>query len=170
MATHAEVQAAYRWARHEVRLGQTRRHAQALADEIDRLNELLSRHDQAPSPGDDVAALAAAALTAMTEGKSCVGQNLGNMKKVIQLGAVMAELLAETLKRGFFGTASVELSVQDGTIQYIRRRVEEIVTDAPPVRMPPRRAPGDVPGDMPATGIDAEAGVQETAHEQGAKP
>jgi len=50
----------------------------------------------------------------------------GNAKKVEQLQAIMAELLAEALRRGFFGTAMVELSVQDGTIQLIRRRVERI--------------------------------------------
>jgi hypothetical protein len=37
-----------------------------------------------------------------------------------------SEILAEALRRGFFGTAAVELSVQDGTIQHIRRRVERI--------------------------------------------
>ena len=50
----------------------------------------------------------------------------GNVKKVAQLEAALAELLGETLKRGFHGTASVELSVQDGTIQHIRRRVERV--------------------------------------------
>ncbi len=50
----------------------------------------------------------------------------GNAKKVAQLQAVMAEVLTEALRRGFFGTAAVELSVQDGTIQNIRRRVERI--------------------------------------------
>ena len=29
-------------------------------------------------------------------------------------------------RRGFFGTAAVELSVQDGTIQHIRRKVERV--------------------------------------------
>ena len=43
-----------------------------------------------------------------------------------QLQSIMAELLAESLRRGFFGTAAVELSVQDGTIQHIRRKVERI--------------------------------------------
>lgn len=38
----------------------------------------------------------------------------------------MAETLAEALRRGFFGTAAVEFSVQDGTIQHIRRTVERI--------------------------------------------
>jgi hypothetical protein len=50
----------------------------------------------------------------------------GNAKKVAQLQSIMAELLAEALRRGFFGTACVELSVQDGTIQHIRRTVERI--------------------------------------------
>jgi hypothetical protein len=50
----------------------------------------------------------------------------GNAKKVAQLQSIMAELLAEALRRGFFGTAAVELSVQDGTIQHIRRKVEQI--------------------------------------------
>ena len=54
------------------------------------------------------------------------GTTPGNAKKVAQLQAIMAELLAEALRRGFFGTAAVELSVQDGTIQYIRRTVERL--------------------------------------------
>ncbi|MBN1393745.1 MAG: hypothetical protein JW959_01755 [Pirellulales bacterium] len=50
----------------------------------------------------------------------------GNAKKVAQLQAIMAEILAEALRRGFFGTAAVELSVQDGTIQNIKRKVERV--------------------------------------------
>jgi hypothetical protein len=50
----------------------------------------------------------------------------GNAKKVAQLQTAVAELLREALRRGFFGTAAVELSVQDGTIQHIRRTVERI--------------------------------------------
>jgi hypothetical protein len=49
-----------------------------------------------------------------------------NAKKVAQLQAALAELLADVLRRGFFGTATVELSIQDGTIQHIRRRLERI--------------------------------------------
>ena len=49
-----------------------------------------------------------------------------NAKRIAQLEAILAELLAEALRRGFHGTATVELSVQDGTIQHIRRRVERI--------------------------------------------
>ncbi|MCE5268832.1 MAG: hypothetical protein LLG00_13205 [Planctomycetaceae bacterium] len=43
-----------------------------------------------------------------------------------QLQLVMTELVAEATRRGFFGTATVELSVQDGTIQCIRRKVERV--------------------------------------------
>ena len=49
-----------------------------------------------------------------------------NQQKVSQLRAALAEVLAETLRRGFHGTAGIEVSVQDGTIQWIRRRVERI--------------------------------------------
>ncbi len=49
-----------------------------------------------------------------------------NAKKVAQLEKALAEMLAATLKRGFFGTAAVEVSVQDGTIQHIRRKVEQV--------------------------------------------
>ena len=54
------------------------------------------------------------------------GTTSGNVKKVAQLQSIVAELLAEALRRGFFGTAAIELSVQDGTIQHIRRTVERI--------------------------------------------
>ena len=57
----------------------------------------------------------------MTQGKSPA-----NERKVAQLHLALAEILAEALRRGFHGTAGVELSVQDGTIQHIRRRVERI--------------------------------------------
>jgi hypothetical protein len=54
------------------------------------------------------------------------GTTPGNVKKVAQLQSIVAELLAEALRRGFFGTAGVEVSVQDGTIQHIRRKVERV--------------------------------------------
>ena len=49
-----------------------------------------------------------------------------NRKKVRQLNTVLAKLLAEVLQRGFYGTATIDVSVQDGTIQNLRRRVESI--------------------------------------------
>ena len=53
-------------------------------------------------------------------------QTPANEQKVSQLREVIARILAETLRRGFHGTAAVELSVQDGTIQHIRQRIERI--------------------------------------------
>jgi len=47
-------------------------------------------------------------------------------KKLAQLQSALAEILAESLRRGFFGTAALEVSVQDGTIQHIRRTIERI--------------------------------------------
>ena len=49
-----------------------------------------------------------------------------NRKKMTQLNATLSEILAEVLRRGFHGSAVVELNVQDGTIQTIRRKVEQI--------------------------------------------
>ena len=48
-----------------------------------------------------------------------------NQRKTAQLRAAISEVLAEVLRRGFHGSAGVELSVQDGTIQTIRRQVEQ---------------------------------------------
>ena len=49
-----------------------------------------------------------------------------NLKKMAQLKSAMSEMLAEVLRRGFHGTACVEVVIQDGTIQNIRRRVERV--------------------------------------------
>jgi len=46
--------------------------------------------------------------------------------KISQVEAALAELLAETLRRGFHGKALLELVIQDGTIQHLRRAVERI--------------------------------------------
>lgn len=49
-----------------------------------------------------------------------------NRQKVRQLNTVLAKLLKDVLQRGFYGTATIDVSVQDGTIQHLRRRVESI--------------------------------------------
>jgi hypothetical protein len=51
---------------------------------------------------------------------------LGNNKKVAKVYEVLAEMLEKALHRGFFGTAAIELSINDGTIQHIRRKVEQV--------------------------------------------
>jgi hypothetical protein len=50
----------------------------------------------------------------------------GNRDKVTQLEAVLAELLIEVLRRGFHGRAAIELAIQDGVIQHIRRTLERL--------------------------------------------
>jgi hypothetical protein len=49
-----------------------------------------------------------------------------NAKKVAQLDGVLAEILQKVLQRRFFGTASVEIIVHDGTIQQFRYKIERV--------------------------------------------
>jgi hypothetical protein len=50
----------------------------------------------------------------------------GNKQKLARLTAVWQELLAAALKRDFYGKAMVEITVNDGVIQSIRKQVEHI--------------------------------------------
>jgi hypothetical protein len=49
-----------------------------------------------------------------------------NEQKLRRLQTVLAEILAEVLRRGYYGTAAVEVNVADGTIQHIRLKTERI--------------------------------------------
>lgn len=49
-----------------------------------------------------------------------------NQRKVNQLQATMREMLIEALRRGFFGSVTIELGVQDGTIQHVRSTMERV--------------------------------------------
>ncbi len=49
-----------------------------------------------------------------------------NHEKVKQLEAVFAQLLIEVLHAGFHGRALIELAIQDGVIQHIRRTLEKL--------------------------------------------
>jgi hypothetical protein len=49
-----------------------------------------------------------------------------NARRVAQAQAALIEILAEIMQHGYFGTAAVELNVQDGTIQHIRRKLERM--------------------------------------------
>jgi hypothetical protein len=55
-----------------------------------------------------------------------VAETSANQAKAAQADRAWHELLSEALRRGFYGTASVEIAVQDGTIQNIRRRLEQM--------------------------------------------
>jgi hypothetical protein len=49
-----------------------------------------------------------------------------NQTRLSQAETAWREMLADALRRGFYGTVTVEVGVQDGTIQHIRRRVEQL--------------------------------------------
>jgi hypothetical protein len=55
-----------------------------------------------------------------------LNQTPANQQKLALVKAAFAEILTEALRRGFHGTVAIELCVQDGTIQHVRRRVERI--------------------------------------------
>ena len=55
-----------------------------------------------------------------------MNHSLVNHAKVAQLETALAEILGESLRRGFYGKAALESAIQDGTIQHIRRVVERI--------------------------------------------
>jgi hypothetical protein len=49
-----------------------------------------------------------------------------NQRKIVYARTVLAELLEQALRRGFFGQVGVELKIQDGTIQHVCRKLEQI--------------------------------------------
>ena len=58
--------------------------------------------------------------------KTMIERTPVNETKVALADKAWSEMLVESLRRGFFGTAAIEISVQDGTIQNIRRRIERV--------------------------------------------
>lgn len=50
----------------------------------------------------------------------------GNDRKLAQLQSAWNELLEEVLRRDYFGTASIELNIQEGTIQHFRRTIQRL--------------------------------------------
>ena len=51
-------------------------------------------------------------------------QSSGNTKKLTQLRQVIEQELPQVLRPQFFGNFAIELSIQGGTIQSIRHKVE----------------------------------------------
>ena len=49
-----------------------------------------------------------------------------NQTKVRQAQAAWGQMLSEVLRRGYHGTIALEAVIQDGTIQHLRRRLEQI--------------------------------------------
>lgn len=49
-----------------------------------------------------------------------------NVRRIRQLRKAMEEIFHAALQRDFFGSGALEFTVQDGTIQEIRQRLERI--------------------------------------------
>lgn len=49
-----------------------------------------------------------------------------NARKITSVRAMLGTVLEEVLRRGFHGTARIELVVSDGTLQRLSRTVERI--------------------------------------------
>jgi hypothetical protein len=49
-----------------------------------------------------------------------------NQTKLAQAESAWQQIVRRLLQRGFHGTASIEVNVQDGTIQHVRHRVEQV--------------------------------------------
>ena len=49
-----------------------------------------------------------------------------NQTKVRQAQAAWGQMLSDVLRRGYHGTIALEAVIQDGTIQHLRRRLEQI--------------------------------------------
>jgi hypothetical protein len=47
--------------------------------------------------------------------------------KAEQASAAFAQLMAEASRRGYYGTAGLTLSIQDGRIQHIRVAMERMI-------------------------------------------
>jgi hypothetical protein len=49
-----------------------------------------------------------------------------NQTKLTQAQTAWQDLVRQTLRRGFYGSAIIELAVQDGTIQHVRHSIERL--------------------------------------------
>ncbi len=49
-----------------------------------------------------------------------------NQRLIERAEGLLEDALSEGLRRGFHGTVSVELGIQDGTVQFVRRKAERI--------------------------------------------
>jgi hypothetical protein len=63
----------------------------------------------------------------MTRPPSPLDSTKANAARLEQLRQTLEALLAQSLRRGFHGSVQLELAVQDGTIQHIRHRLEQLV-------------------------------------------
>lgn len=55
-----------------------------------------------------------------------VQQSPTNTAKIGRSVALLDDLLKQALQRGFHGTVRLEITVQDGTIQCLRKSIEQL--------------------------------------------
>jgi len=53
-------------------------------------------------------------------------QTPANITKTQRASAALEELLKQALQRGFHGVVRLEIAVQDGTIQHLRKGIEQL--------------------------------------------
>jgi len=62
--------------------------------------------------------------------ESCAGASVRtsrvNAAKVEQARDALNELFGLAMRRGFYGSVALEVNVQDGTIQNLRKRLEQL--------------------------------------------
>ena len=49
-----------------------------------------------------------------------------NERMVVRLEQAVAALLRQVLRRGFHGTAGVEIAIQDGIVQHVRTKIDRL--------------------------------------------
>lgn len=65
-------------------------------------------------------------LSQRTANASSLRTSPANQRLVERAEGLLQDVLGEGLRRGFHGTLSVELGIQDGTLQFVRRKAEQI--------------------------------------------
>jgi hypothetical protein len=62
----------------------------------------------------------------MIANDNTIAKTPANDRRIKHATRALNEIIVETTRRGFYGTAGIELSISDGTIQVIRRRMEQV--------------------------------------------
>jgi len=65
-------------------------------------------------------------LNIFTHMTNATADSLTNQQKTTRCRRLLEELLECALRRGFHGTAEISVTVQDGTIQNLRGKIEQI--------------------------------------------
>lgn len=53
-------------------------------------------------------------------------ESVVNRMRIGRAKALMEEMLRTSLRRGYFGTAAIEVRIADGTVQQVTQRLERV--------------------------------------------